>query len=176
MPSGFALNDGTCALLAVLADRPAVLQRVATVPLLRESLVLDHGILTDTQLNDAIAISQSSPGPLGSYVVVVGQFVAGLPGALAGVMALATPAIILAIPISRLLLRGNAGTLQGACSGIVIASCGLMVITGLRLAPQASLGPWHAALIIVGTLVLALTKIKPVWIIAVAAVLGLVLR
>ena len=37
----------------------------ATVPLLRESLVLDHGMLTDTQLNDAIAISQSSPGPLG---------------------------------------------------------------------------------------------------------------
>jgi hypothetical protein len=51
-----------------------------------------------------------------------------------------------------------------------------MVITGLRLAPQATLAPWHAALIIVGTLVLALTKIKPVWIIAVAAVLGLVLR
>ena len=58
----------------------------------------------------------------------------------------------------------------------MIASCGLMVITGLRLAPQATLAPWHAALIIVGTLVLALTKIKPVWIIAVAAVLGVVLR
>ena len=34
----------------------------ATVPLLRESLVLDHGVLTVAQLNDAIAISQSSPG------------------------------------------------------------------------------------------------------------------
>jgi hypothetical protein len=51
-----------------------------------------------------------------------------------------------------------------------------MVMTGIRLAPQATLTPWHAVLIIVGTLVLALTKIKPVWIIAVAAVLGLVLR
>ena len=147
----------------------------ATVPLLRDARVLDRGILTDTQLNDAIAISQSSPGPLGLYVVVVGQFVAGLPGALAGVMALATPAI-LAIPISRLLLRGNAATLQGACSGIVIVSCGLMVITGLRLAPQATLAPWHSALIIAGTVVLAFTTIKPVWIIAVASVLGLVLR
>ena len=146
----------------------------ATVPLLRESLVLDHGILTDTQLNDAIAISQSSPGPLGLYVVVVGQFVAGLPGALAGVMALATPAV-LAIPIARLILRGSAGTLQGACSGIVIASCGLMVVTGIRLAPQATVTQWHTALIIVGTLVLVLTKIKPVWIIAAGAVLGLVL-
>jgi chromate transporter len=147
----------------------------ATVPLLRDALVLDRGILSDTQLNDAIAISQSSPGPLGLYVVVVGQFVAGVPGALAGVLALATPAV-LSIPISRLLLRGNAGILQGASSGIVIASCGLMAVTGLRLAPQATLVPWHAALIIVGTLVLAVTKIKPVWIIAVAAVLAVALR
>ena len=84
----------------------------ATVPLLREALVLDRGILTDTQLNDAIAISQSSPGPLGLYVVVVGQFVAGLPGALAGVMALATPAV-LAIPISRLVLQGQCGNSTG---------------------------------------------------------------
>ena len=119
--------------------------------------VLDHGILTDTQLNDAIAISQSSPGPLGMYVVVVGQFIAGLPGALAGVMALATPTV-LGIPIGRLFLRGNAGSLQGACSGIVIASCGLMVVTGIRLAPQATVTPWHAALIVVGTLVVSLTK------------------
>jgi len=47
--------------------------------------------------------------------------------------------------------------LQGACSG---GSCGLMVMTGIRLAPQATLTPWHAVLIIVGTLVLALTKNK----------------
>jgi chromate transporter len=68
--------------------------------MMRESLVLDHMLLTDAQLNDAIAISQASPGPLGLYVVVVGYFIAGLGGAVAGVLALATPAF-LAIP-SRL--------------------------------------------------------------------------
>lgn len=50
----------------------------ATVPLLREALVLNHALLTDLQLNDAIAMSQASPGPLGMYVVIVGYFVAGL--------------------------------------------------------------------------------------------------
>jgi chromate transporter len=64
----------------------------ATVPLLRDALVLHHGLLTDMQLNDAIAISQASPGPLGMYVVVVGYFVLGVPGAIAGALALATPA------------------------------------------------------------------------------------
>jgi chromate transporter len=59
---------------------------LATVPILRESLVLDQGLLTDARLND-IAISQASPGPLGMYVVLVRYFVSGVPGALTGVLA-----------------------------------------------------------------------------------------
>ena len=145
----------------------------ATVPLLRDALVLHHGLLTDAQLNDAIAISQASPGPLGMYVVVVGYFVMGLPGALAGALALATPAP-LAIPIARLLLRGPAETLQGACAGIVIASCGLMLVTGVRLMPDAATSPIYAGIIVIGAGVLATTKVKPVWVIAVAAALGLI--
>lgn len=93
----------------------------ATVPVLREALVLHSGVLTDTRLNDAIAISQASPGPLGLYIVVVGYFVAGLSGGVAGVLALASPAF-LAIPIARLVARGHSAALQGACSGIVIAA------------------------------------------------------
>jgi hypothetical protein len=72
----------------------------ASVPVIREDLVVTRGVLTDEELNSAIAISQASPGPLGLYVVVLGYFVAGVPGAFAGALALATPAI-LAIPIAR---------------------------------------------------------------------------
>jgi chromate transport protein ChrA len=39
----------------------------ATVPVLRDALVLNLALLTDQQLNDAIAISQASPGLLGMY-------------------------------------------------------------------------------------------------------------
>jgi chromate transporter len=68
----------------------------ASVPVIREDLVVMRGVLTDQELNSAIAINQASPGPLGRYVVVR-YFVAGVSGALAGALALATPAI-LAIP------------------------------------------------------------------------------
>ena len=145
----------------------------ATVPLLREALVLHQGLLTDAQLNDAIVISQASPGPLGMYVVVVGYFVLGVPGAIAGALALATPAP-LAIPIARLVLRGQSSALQGACSGIVISSCALMVVTGARLIPEAGPSPAYLAVIVVGAAVLALTKLKPVWVIVVAGCIGLI--
>ena len=147
----------------------------ATVPILREVLVLDHALLTDTQLNDAIALSQASPGPLGLYIVLVGYFIKGWLGASAGVAALATPAM-LSIPIARLVLRGKSAALQGACSGIVIASCTLMLVTGLRLAPQATPTAIHATIVGVGAVVLMVTSIKPVWVILLAAALGVVMR
>jgi chromate transporter len=61
-------------------------------------LSVSHLRLSDEELNSALAISQASPGPLGLYIVVVGYFVAGLSGALAAALALASPAI-LAIPV-----------------------------------------------------------------------------
>lgn len=147
---------------------------LATVPLLRESLVVDHGLLSDAQLNDAIAISQASPGPLGLYVVVVGYFVAGVAGAVAGVLSLATPAF-LAIPIASLVRRRQSAALQGACTGIVVASCGLMFVAGLRLAPQAAPSVFHIGIVVIGAMLLVATKLKPVWIIAAAAAVGLLL-
>ena len=146
---------------------------LATVPVLRDALVLDQGLLTDAQLNDAIAISQASPGPLGMYVVLVGYFVSGVSGAVAGVLALMTPAF-LAIPISGVVLRGHSATLRGTCSGIVIASCALMLVTGLRLVPQATPSVIYLVVVIVGAAVVGLTPVKPVWVIVLAASIGLI--
>jgi chromate transporter len=145
------------------------------VPLLRESLVLHHGLLSDAELNDAIAISQASPGPLGLYVVVFGYFVARVAGAVAGALALATPGF-LAIPIASLVKRRQSAALQKACTGIVVASCGLMFVTGMRLAPQATPSVIHIGIVVIGAGLLVTTKLKPVWIIVVAAAAGLVFR
>ena len=109
----------------------------ASVPLIREDLVVQRAVLSDEELNSAIAISQASPGPLGLYVVVVGYFVAGVPGALAAALALATPAI-LAIPIARAVRRHRDSQVRGASAAIVIASCVLMATTSVTLASDAA--------------------------------------
>ena len=147
----------------------------AAIPILRESLVIDHGLLTDARLNDAIAIGQASPGPLGIYVVLIGYFIAGISGALAGVLALMTPAV-LAIPIAQLVLRGQSGIIHGACAGIVIASCALVLVTGLRLVPQAAPTVPYLVIVVIGAATVALTSVKPLWVIAIAAGAGLVMR
>jgi chromate transporter len=108
----------------------------ASVPVVREDLVVHRQVLSDEQLNAALAISQVSPGPLGLYVVIVGYFVGGLLGGVVGFAALVTPAI-LAIPILRASLRGRAEFIERSSRGIVVASSVLMLLAGVRLLPTA---------------------------------------
>ena len=143
----------------------------ASVPVLREDLVLTRAILTDEQLNSAIAISQASPGPLGLYVVIVGYFVAGWAGALAGALALASPAL-LAIPIVRAVRRHRDAEVRGACAAIVIASCVLMARTSLGLAPEAAPTISFAGLALLGFVALASGRVPPLVVIVISACLG----
>ena len=143
----------------------------ASVPLVREDLVTKRAVLSDEQLNNAIAISQASPGPLGIYIVVVGYFVAGIPGAMVGMLALASPAV-LAVPISRAFRRGRVAEIRGASSGIVIASCILMMTTALQLAPTAAPSAAFAVLGAGAFVFLAATRVPPVFAILGSACLG----
>lgn len=143
----------------------------ASVPVIREELVVSRAVITDQQLNSAIAISQASPGPLGLYVVVVGYFAAGWAGALAGALALASPAL-LAIPIVRLVRRQQAAPVRGACAAIVLASCVLMAATSTRLAAEA-IPTWSmVVLALCGFIVLATERVPPVVVILASAALG----
>lgn len=146
----------------------------ASVPLVREDLVVNRAVLTDEQLNDAIAISQASPGPLGLYVVMVGYFIGGMPGALAGMLALASPALF-AIPIARAVRRGRAAAISGASGAVVIASCVLMAITATRLLPEAAPNAHFLILAAVGLAALAVARVPPVVVILASAGIGILL-
>jgi chromate transporter len=71
---------------------------LASLPVIQDSLVTHYHVLTNDQLNDAVVITRSSPGPVGLYIVSVGYFAAGLPGAVAGWLAMITPALLI-IPL-----------------------------------------------------------------------------
>jgi chromate transporter len=144
---------------------------LSSVPLIREDLVVQRAVLTDEQLNTGIAIGQTAPGPLGLYLVVVGYFIAGVPGAVAGAFALATPAI-LAIPIARAVRRGRDAHVRGASAAIVIASCVLMATTIPTLAPEAAPTMPFAGLVAVGFIALATGRVPPMVVVLASACLG----
>ena len=71
---------------------------LTSLPIVRHDLVEHYHVLTDRQLNAAVAAGRTAPGPNGLYVVSVGYFVAGIPGACAGCLAAMTPAFASSMP------------------------------------------------------------------------------
>jgi chromate transporter len=145
---------------------------LGSVALIREDLVARRAVLTDQELNGAIAIGQISPGPLGLYVVVVGYFVGGVPGAIAGMLALATPAF-LAIPIASVMRRGGDTAVRGVSGGILIASSVLILMTAGQLAGDAVSSLPLGVIAVVAGAILATGRVSPLLVVIGAALLGL---
>jgi chromate transporter len=110
---------------------------LASLPVIQAALVFQYHVLTDQQLNEAVVITRSTPGPVGLYIVSVGYFVAGVPGAIAGWAAMATPAL-LTIPLVHLVgRRMEHPRVKGVLQTVVIASAGLLLAAAIPLARDA---------------------------------------
>lgn len=105
-----------------------------SLPQVREDLVIRHGVITDEQLSRAVLVARTTPGPMGVYVVSVGYDAKGLPGAVAGWLALVTPALLV-VPLmfiaGRLAQHPRA---LSAINGLILASAVLLVLSSGPLA------------------------------------------
>ena len=146
---------------------------LASLPVLREDLVVHRHVLTDAQLDTAVVVSRTTPGPIGVYVVSVGYYVDGVPGAVAGWLAMITPAVLI-ILLLRLFGRNmdhpRVRSLQRA---VVFASAGLLVAASLPLAHDAVTGVVTAIIVMVSLLLMVLRRADALWIVAGAAVVNL---
>lgn len=155
--------------LLLLKATVSAFSGMTVIPVMRDELVSKRHVITDEQLNTAIVIGRSTPGPNGLHVVCVGYFAAGYPGALAGLLALLTPAL-LAIPILRFLHAHQEGRrMRSAIHAVVVASVGLMVGTAYDLSASALNSPVAWGVAAVALVVLVASRFDTVWVIAAAA-------
>ena len=147
---------------------------LASLPFVRKDLVERHAVLTDTQLNTAVAAGRSGPGPLGLYVVCVGYQVAGWPGAGAGFLAMVTPAFFV-IGLLRWLGRYvEVPSVRRIIHALLIAAAGLLAATSVDLAGSAVRDPFTAVVAAAACGVFAFTRIDSAWVMLAAAAVGLV--
>jgi chromate transporter len=98
-------------------------------------------VLTNEQLNEAVVITRSSPGPVGLYIVSVGYFTAGLQGAVAGWLAMITPALLI-IPLVHFVgRRMEHPRVRSVLQTVVIASAGLLLAAAIPLGRDGLTGP-----------------------------------
>jgi chromate transporter len=146
---------------------------LASLPVVQDVLVVQHRVLTDKQLNEAVVITRSTPGPVGLYVVSVGYFVAGGPGAVAGWLAMITPALLI-IPLLQFARRKiDHPRVKTAMQTVVIASAGLLLAASIPLAKDALTDPVTIAIAVISFVLLLTTKLDTLWIILGAALISL---
>ena len=61
---------------------------LGSLPMVRNDFVVERHVLSDRELNTAVAAGRTGPGPFGLYLVCVGYVADGIPGALAAGAAL----------------------------------------------------------------------------------------
>ena len=110
---------------------------MGSLPQIQQDFVQTYQVLSDEQLSQAVLVGRATPGPMGAYVVAVGYFAAGWPGAIAGWLAMVTPAL-LAIPLLAAIQRWlHLPRMRGAVDAVVIASVALLVVSGANLTADA---------------------------------------
>ena len=168
---------------------------MATLPFLY-SMAEATGWFTAAQLADMIAVSESTPGPIGvNMATYVGFTVAGIPGAIIATLGLIAPEVIIILIIARVLQKFRQNKLVDAafdglrpCSVGLIAAAGLLVVKVAMLHVDlyfqtgrlAELVDWKAILLAAVLIVLTrwvkkTKKLHPIFFILGSALVGVVL-
>lgn len=108
---------------------------MATLPFLYD-MSEKTGWFTASQLADMIAVSESTPGPIGvNMATYVGFTTAGVPGVLIATLGLVTPSVIIILLIARVMKQFRDNKYVDAafyglrpCSVGLIAAAGLLVV------------------------------------------------
>ncbi len=107
---------------------------LATLPFL-EKLSQSTGWFTLADLTDMIAISESTPGPIGINMATYAGFkTAGVPGSIIATIGEVLPCVILVLIVARFLKRFSENRIvQAVFYGLRAASVGLIVAAGLSV-------------------------------------------
>ena len=115
---------------------------LATLPFLRE-MAANTGWFTEADLADMIAVSESTPGPIGiNMATYVGFTVGGVPGSIISTLGLITPSVIIILFIALFLKSFKDNKyVQGAFYGLRPTSTALIAAAGLSVAYLVFINP-----------------------------------
>jgi chromate transporter len=150
---------------------------ITTAPGMHRYVAIEHHWISDAQFTSSIAIAQAAPGPNVLFVAVIGWNVAGPLGALATMSGIMLPSTALSIFANRWgAKRRETRGLRAFTTGLTPITIGLLLATGWVLAqPYVEQGGhWFGALvlIVVSGVVMTRTKLSPMWLVGLGAVVG----
>jgi chromate transporter len=140
---------------------------------LQADLVAHWHWLTTTQLLDAIAVGQVTPGPVFTTATFIGYLLAGLPGALIATAGIFLPSFIFVAASSPLIPRLRKSAVAGAfLDGVIIASLTLMASVTYSLGRDAVIDLPTALLVLGSAVLLVRFRLNSLWLVLGGALIG----
>ena len=148
---------------------------LVVAPLLQQELVDGPHWLTTRQLLDGLALGQLTPGPVTVVATFAGYTASGVPGAIVATISIFLPSFILVLSLSPLLRRiRNAPLARAFLKGITAGALGAIAAAAILLGRLAIVDVLTAAIALVSLILLLRWNINTIFLIAGAALVGLV--
>ncbi len=150
---------------------------LVTLPFLFD-LSEQYAWFSTKELADMVAISESTPGPIGvNMATYAGYHAAGLWGGIIATLGLVTPSVIVIVLLARLLDRYKLNqNVQNILSGIRPAVVALILFAGLEIAKMAIVDLKTVIMLAVWLMMIHFWKRSPIFYLILAAVVGLVFQ
>jgi len=160
-------NFAACSLIAVGGANSAV-------PEMHRQVVEVHQWIGDRTFSELFAIAQAAPGPNVVFVVLLGHYVAGIPGALTAIFGMCAPSCTIAYGVARVIDRFKGARWRTVIqAGLVPVTIGLMAASAFIVARAADRSA-VTFLITAATFALVYwTRVTPLVALGLAAALGL---
>jgi chromate transporter len=143
---------------------------------LQADLVQNWHWLTATQLLDATAVGQVTPGPVFTTATFIGYLLAGLPGALIATAGIFLPAFFFVAISGPLVPLLRKSAIAGAfLDGVIVASLALMAVVTWRLGRDAVIDLPTALLAIASAVLLIRFRLNSLWLVLGGALIGFLL-
>ncbi len=141
---------------------------------LRSDLVEHWHWLTESQLLDAVAVGQITPGPVFTTATFIGYLLGGAPGAGVATLGIFLPAFVFVAISGPLVPRLRRSAIAGAVlDGVNVASLALMGVVTFHLGRAAIVDIPTAVLAAVCTVVLVKFRPSSAWLLLAGGVIGL---
>ncbi len=122
-----------------------------------------HHWVTAKQFLDLFTISRIMPGPGSLIVALIGEKVAGLPGAIMAIIAMFGPPAVVIYFVARAWSMGaSIGWRQFVARALGPVAVGLTLASGVALLLRTEHGPANFAITVAATAALAATKLNPI--------------
>ena len=142
---------------------------------LRADLVVHRGWLTDSQLIDAVAVGQLTPGPVFTTATFVGYLLGGVRGSVVATAGIFLPAFLLVAASGPLVPRIRRSKTAGAfLDGVNVGSLALMVAVTWQLGRASLVDTVTIALAIASLIALLRFRVNSAWLVLVGAAIGLI--